>query len=90
MAVKPSVVSAGAALDLAGAEKLSIKYLREKGRSDTTVKARELPTPGAYEFNPEGWATFCVVESVPLRVVGDEHVAVSLTTGYSAVVTHCP
>jgi len=73
--------TAAAGLDLDGAEKQAIRYLRAKGRSDTTVKARDLPPPGAYGLNPDGWVTFCVIERFPRGVGGDEFVAVNLSTG---------
>jgi TPR repeat protein len=68
-------------IGLAEAKQLANEHLCAKDRRGATVEAREMPPPGAYGFDPEGWATFCVIEKYALKVGGDEYIAVNLTTG---------
>jgi hypothetical protein len=78
------IASLGSMVSTINAEKaklIALEHLREEGRGNTTVKARDLPLPGVYGFDPDGWATFCVCADVPRGVGGDEYIAVNLTTG---------
>lgn len=59
---------------------LAIEYLRREKPGQITVKEHDLPSPGAYGFDPEGWVTFCVIDEAVCKVGGDEFIAVNLTT----------
>jgi len=67
-------------VDSEEAKLLAIEYFRLENRNHITVEEHELPPPGAYGFDPEGWITFSVVDKTIFKVGGDEFVAVNLTT----------
>ena len=67
-------------MDSEEANLLAIEYYRQENRNHITVEANELPHPGAYGFEPEGWVTFSVVDETVFMVGGDEYVAVNLAT----------
>ena len=62
------------------AKLLVIEFLRRENRGHTFVEAHDLPSPGVYMFDPEGWVTFYVIDKTVFRVGGDEYVAVNITT----------
>jgi len=68
-------------IDVNQASKLAIEHLCEEYRRSISVRPSHLPEPGVYDFDPNGWAIFVVVEKVPDHVGGSQYVAVNLDTG---------
>ena len=68
-------------IDVKRASKLAIEHLCEEYRRSISVRPSDLPDPGVYGFDPNGWAIFVVIDKVPDHVGGSEYVAVNLDTG---------
>ena len=68
-------------IDVKRASKLAIEHLCDEYRRSFTVTPSDLPDPGVYGFDPNGWAIFVVIDKVPDHVGGSEYVAVNLDTG---------
>ena len=69
------------AVDLNEARKLATVFACEEYPGSFTVTPSDLPDPGVYGFDPNGWAIFVVIDKVPDHVGGSEYVAVNLDTG---------
>ena len=59
---------------------LAVEHFSREGGGGISLEAQDLPPPGVYGFDPEGWETFRVIERDVFRVGGDKYVAVNLTT----------
>ena len=69
-------------IDIDQASELAIEHLCDEYRQSITVKPSQLPEPGVYNFDPNGWAIFVtVVDKFPDGVGGSQFVAVNLDTG---------
>lgn len=68
-------------LSLDEAKERALKFKAERHLESIFLEPAELPQPGAYGFDPEGWAIFVVIERNPMRVGGPEYVAVNYETG---------